>query len=551
MSALHHFKDKYDDITYRGTVMRASFMVFVKTFFPLMTGRKFRLANQQEYTPDDGQLYHDELDYFAKYSHCIGREPYQLTMARELRASYDGELGYSDKGHKYQHVMINIPPRYGKTSMLHYFVAWCFANNPACNFLYISYEKDLAALQTLRIREIIQHPEFFKYFGVQLSSVSKAKEYFETTASGSCYAAGSGGAITGRGAGVKGSQVFAGAMIWDDLHKPLDVTSDTMRNSVIDWIYNTAMSRLNDPSTTPIWCIGQTLHESDAYAHLFKRDDVKTVRLPVRDQVGNMLDIKMHTPEMCAEMERLRPYEFWAQYMQSPQPAGGGIFKPDWFVIMDMEPNILRTFITVDTAETDKSHNDATVFSLWGVYKIRVGLAETGIYGLHWMDCREMRVEPKDLEPQFYAFYMQAMRERVQPDVAAIEKKSTGTSLISVLKQMQGLRILEVERYKMKNRAYTKIDRFLECQPFVAARRISFTRGDGHVDECIEHMRKITANDTHAHDDIADTLQTAIQVALIEGTLLPRDVDPGQTIKTLKDAFNADMQLQKRAVMWD
>ena len=33
---------------------------------------------------------------------------------------------------------------------------------------------------------------------------------------------------------------------------------------------------------------------------------------------------------------------------------------------------------------------------------------------------------------------------------------------------------------------------------------------------CIEHMAKITANESHRHDDIADTLSDAIRIALIE-----------------------------------
>ena len=512
-------------------LMLGSFPIFVQTFYPIVTGRPFKIANSP------------------------GRQPYQLIMMQELRNSFDGLLRDANNN-PCQHLMINIPPRYGKTSMLHYFVAWCFANYPDSNFLYISYEKDLAALQTYRIREILQHPDFFKYFGVRISNTSRAKEYFETLSGGSCFAAGSGGAITGRGAGIKDCGRFGGAMIVDDIHKPLDVTSDTMREAVVDWLYNTAQSRLNDPQRTPAWFIGQTLHEIDAYEHLKKvgfarQGDVRVVRLAVRDESGNVLDPEMHSKEMCFEMERLRPYEFWAQYMQCPQPAGGGIFKPEWFYIMDFEPEIVKTFITCDTAETDKSYNDATVFSLWGIYKIKVGVQDTNLYGLHWLDCREIRVEPKDLESQFWSFYMEAMRHKVQPDIACIEKKSTGTTLISTLKQMQGLRILEVERGRSKGRAYSKVDRFLECQSYLAARRISFSRGDLHIDDCIEHCRKITANNTHAHDDIADTMQMAIQCALIEGALLPKVSDASGIIKTVNQDFRVNQDLQRKAMTWE
>lgn len=526
MSALQAFrKDLSDDEYYRG-LMLGSFMIFVQTFFPIMTGRPFQLAQ------------------------APGREPYQLTMARELRASYDGKLIDANKK-TYQHVLINIPPRYGKTTLMHYFAAWCFANHPESNFIYASYEQTLAALQTLRIREIVSHPEFQRYFDLRLSGVSKAKDYFETVQQGSMFAVGCGGPITGRGCGVRDSDEFGGAFIWDDLIKPNDVMSDTRREAAVSWIYNTAQSRLNNPSKTPIWAIGQMLHESDPYAHLRTRKDFKCVVISAIDSAGSALDPSIHTIEQLKEMQRLQPYVFAAQYMQNPQPAGGGIFKPEWFVMHDQEPEYLRTFITIDTAETDKSHNDATVFSLWGIYKIKMGLIDTGLHGLHWIDCREMRVEPKDLEPQFYAFYMSAMRSSKQPDVCCIEKKSTGTTMISVLKQTQGLRILEVERFRQNNRAYSKIDRFLECQSYLAARRISFSRGALHVESCIEQCRKITANDTHAFDDIADTMQMAIQCALIEGILLPKVSDPTNTIKALTQGFAQDRQLQRSAMQWD
>ena len=64
----------------------------------------------------------------------------------------------------------------------------------------------------------------------------------------------------------------------------------------------------------------------------------------------------------------------------------------------------LQTFITADTAETNKSYNDATVFSFWGVYEIETMGRKTANIGLHWIDCAEMRIEPKDLRDAFLDF---------------------------------------------------------------------------------------------------------------------------------------------------
>ena len=89
---------------------------------------------------------------------------------------------------------------------------------------------------------------------------------------------------------------------------------------------------------------------------------------------------------------------------------------------------------------------------------------ETGAYGLHWLDCLEERVEPKDLEALFLDFYSCCMRHSVKPKIAAIEKKSTGTTLASLFKSMQGLRIMEIERNANSG---NKVMRFMRAQPYV------------------------------------------------------------------------------------
>ena len=42
------------------------------------------------------------------------------------------------------------------------------------------------------------------------------------------------------------------------------------------------------------------------------------------------------------------------------------------------------------------------------------------------------------------------------------------------------------------------------------------TSGARHIDMCLNHMSKITANDSHRHDDIADTLADAVRMTFIE-----------------------------------
>jgi predicted phage terminase large subunit-like protein len=417
---------------------------------------------------------------------------------------------------------------------------------PDSNFLYVSYGLGLAKKQTQTIRQILQLPHFRETFGVQLSDESSAKDNFETTAGGSVYAAGADGTITGRGAGIQGAGRFGGAIIIDDIHKPSEVTSDTMRNSINDWYANTLQSRTNSPST-PIIFIGQRLHEDDLAANLIKSGEWTTLILPALDDAGNILHPKMHDLRSLLKIKETSPYEFASQYQQNPQPSGGGIFKPEWFYLTDEDPEILETFITADTAETTKDYNDATVFSFWGLYKIKNAFVETDSYALHWIDCVELRVEPKDLQPCFLAFYADCMRYKIKPRFVAIEKKSTGVTLISSIKEIRGLQVREIERTKSSG---SKITRFLDTQPYVAQQLISLPRLGKHTPLCLDHCAKITANNTHRFDDIADTLADAVRLALIDKIVIYQTGNESQSndiVKELAQSFAHRQILRKRS----
>lgn len=477
-----------------------SFLLFTQTFYKLRTGREFEVYEG------------------------IARESYILTVSKTLTKVKTKEI---------QNLIINIPPRYGKTELVIHFIAWTMAHNPHSHFLYISYSNSLASLQTQTIREIMLMPQYRELFGIEISRDSNAKHNFKTEQGGSVYAAGSGGTITGRGAGIKNAFTFGGCIVVDDIHKPEEVSSDVMRNHVKDWWKNTLLSRLNAPDT-PIIFIGQRLHEDDVASNLLNGYDGNhwdSLVLPALDEAKNPLCPKMHTKEKLLKMQETMPYEFAAQYQQTPQPAGGGLFKASWFPVLPLEPDIISTFITVDTAETAKTHNDATVFSLWGVYKITHEDIETNLYGIHWIDCHQCWVEPKDLYQEFLQFYREAARHPVKPSLSAIEKKSTGTTLVSMLKELPGMQILEIERSRASG---SKVDRFLKMQPYVAQKQLSLPQHARHTEMCIEHMKKITANNTHRYDDIADTAADAVQLALIDKIFYIQDNYGKETDKVVE-----------------
>ena len=471
--------------------LKGSLLLFTRFFFKHLTGREFIVSQP------------------------IGRESHHIAICRAYT-----ELFWNPKPS--YGLLINIPPGYGKSVLTCMFIAWCYAHYPDCNFLYISYSHDLAAKHTSFIKQIMSSKMYQFLFEVYIRSDTRAKDKFSTTQNGSIQAFGTSGSVTGMDAGLPGLNRFSGMPFIDDAHKPDEVHSATTRATVIRNYQETILQRPRD-TNVPIGFIGQRLHEDDMANYLLSGQDVRSwdsIVLPGLDATGNALYPEVQSREYLLELQDKQPYVFSAQIQQSPIPAGGSLFKPEWFVMLDEEPIMLATFITADTAETNKSYNDATVFSFFGLYEVEYMGKKTGDYALHWLDCAELRLEPKDLKDNFIDFYTECMRHPVTPKIAAIEKKSTGVTLVSVLQDLRGITIRQIERTRASG---SKTQRFLETQPYVAKKLISFTDRARHAKMCIDHMSRITANDSHRWDDIADTVADAVRLALIDKSVYSMD----------------------------
>ncbi len=89
----------------------------------------------------------------------------------------------------------------------------------------------------------------------------------------------------------------------------------------------------------------------------------------------------------------------------------------------------------------------------------------------------------------------------------------------------------------------SKVDRFLSIQNFVAKGLVSLTRHARHTSFFIEHCRKITANDSHAHDDIADTMYDAVKLALIDEYFVP-----GHDYQNSQDVLASNLMHQRQNI---
>ena len=466
--------------------MKGSLLLFIQVFFPILTGREFIISKP------------------------VGRESHFITISRALTKCTRLQA---------LRLLINVPPGHGKSIMVSFWIAWCLAKWPDCNFLYISYSKTLAASHTEVIKRIMMLSQYRCIFGVSLRDDSQAKDFFTTEHGGVVAAFGAAGAITGRNAGLPGLDRFSGCVIIDDAHKPDETSSDLIRESVITNFRETIQQRPRGINV-PIVFIGQRLHEQDLPAYFLSGEDGYNwdkVILKSLDEAGNALYPEAFPLEMLLIRQEKDRYVFASQHQQDPQPAGGGLYMTEDFPLLSEEPKFAMTFITADTAETEDPRNDATVFSFWGYYNIETEGRKTNVFGLHWIACREMRVEPKKLEGEFLDFWQDCARHEKPPMVAFIEKKSTGVTLISILKEMRGLKIREIERTRKSG---SKSQRFIDIQPYIAAKQVSLPLHGIHTEMCIKHMTRVTNNDSHAHDDICDTCADAVRIALIDRMLI-------------------------------
>jgi len=475
------------DIEYQRSQLWGSFLLYVQTFFPLVTGREFIISQP------------------------ICRESHFVTISRELTKCARLET---------KSLLINVPPGSGKSTLVSFWICWTLSRWPDSQYLYISYGKDLATKHTAFIKKVLENSFHQSLFGVKLRNDSRAKDSFQTVQGGSIKSFGSSSAIVGQDGGLPGLDRFSGAVLMDDLHKIDEVHSDTIRQGVIQNYRETILQRPRSENV-PLIYIGQRVHEDDVAAYMLSGNDERKYRsviLKAIDDAGNALYPEVNSLAQLREKQAKNNYVYHSQYQQEPVPSGGSLFKRENFVLLDDEPNIITTFITCDTASSTKDYADFTAISFWGIYKLD-GLEQVA---LHWIDCLEIRVEPKDLEAQFRSFYADCMLHKVKPRVAAIEKQSTGITLLSILEDMRGLDIREVKRTKASG---SKTQRFLEMQPLIASKLISFTEGAKHAEMCIQHMMKITANQSHKHDDICDNAYDACKIALIDKTLYNIDGD--------------------------
>lgn len=281
------------------------------------------------------------------------------------------------------------------------FISWCFALNPRCRFLHLSYSDILVNDNSDTVRNIMSEELYKTLFpnSVLASEKGSAKRW-KTKAGGELYAVSTQGQVTGFGAGAVDEEIdkmdggndifvfddhtnemlkmidaktniFQGAIMIDDPLKADDAASDLIRERINQRFENTIRNRVNS-RRTPIIIIMQRLHEHDLCGYLqeIEPDTWTVLSLPVIQtdpETGEEYALwpMKHNLEELYKLREINPAVFETQYMQNPIPTEGLMyheFRTYQNIELPSGSKANQRWCYVDTADTGSDYLCAICF---------------------------------------------------------------------------------------------------------------------------------------------------------------------------------------------
>lgn len=250
-------------------------------------------------------------------------------------------------------LLINIPPGCMKSLTTEVFwPAWEWGPKgmPATRYVSASYSNDLTVRDNRRTRNLIKSDWYQALWGkdYQLVGDQNAKMKFENNFAGFKIAT----SVGGLGTGERGDR-----FIIDDPHNIKDGESEAKRLAALLWFTETVPTRMNDPESSAIVIIMQRVHALDISGHIISEElGYEHLMLPMEFEperkcytcIGfedpRKVENELLWPERmtAAVLERdkvvLGPYAVASQFQQRPSPRGGGLFKKEWFEVVDAVP---------------------------------------------------------------------------------------------------------------------------------------------------------------------------------------------------------------------
>lgn len=258
-------------------------------------------------------------------------------------------------------VIINAPPRIGKTDLSVYYIAWRFLKDPTSSVLYCSFDEKLVSRNNRRIKDLLIW--LAKRFDIpELLPIHQMNGKLEwvNKANGTIIARSTNAAVTGAGCST--------LLILDDPNKPADRTSAAMLNRRWQIFKSTIRNRINLPDV-PILVIQQRVASQDLTGCLLQDTEDKWIqyKFPAIKEDGESL-----CPERLPLSEintyKSDPFTYNAQYLQVPLDDVGKLFDKSKLLFSHSRPasNAMRICISVDAAGKGDIGNDFNSISVLG-----------------------------------------------------------------------------------------------------------------------------------------------------------------------------------------
>lgn len=259
-------------------------------------------------------------------------------------------------------IIINAPPRIGKTEIMKHFIAWKFLQNPASTIMYVSYDKNLVARKNSEIQDILLWlAHHFDINALLMRSKNDGKTEWTNNATGMIIARGSGNNITGSGCST--------LLVIDDPNKPSDRTSPTVLNKRNNIFISTIRNRINSPDV-PIIVIQQRIAANDLTGFLLgggSNEKWYHANFPAILSDGTAL-CPERLPLEEIDAYKNDPFTLNAQFLQTPLDDIGNLFEKHKIILSSDRPAIksLKCVISVDAAMKCDANSDYNAIAVIG-----------------------------------------------------------------------------------------------------------------------------------------------------------------------------------------
>lgn len=302
---------------------------------------------------------------------------FHATVIEQLQRVIDGDCN---------RLILQVPPRHGKSLLASQLLPAAYLLAHPDRYVGISsYSAELAEGFSRKARE------YYRDGGGLLNPTSQAVNAWATESGGGLWAAGVGGAITGRSGHL--------LIIDDPVKNREDAESARIMEKLGDWYTSTLYTRL-EPQVGAIVVIQTRWSENDMIGQLLEnesnvseqgRENWTICDLPaLYEDFGDRPNLPAHCPTipdwreepdtaLCPQrydendLKRIREAigsrDFASLYQQRPAPEGGNLFDPSWWQYYSHDtvmPEFQRIMLSVDCTFTDAASSDYTVGAVVG-----------------------------------------------------------------------------------------------------------------------------------------------------------------------------------------